>query len=322
MTSSGFCCLALDVGRDLGPGCCQQRAAGDRRRDVLARGLHVVQQRGELRIRIGHPPLLLDDELAERGSAMMASSCSCRALVRVQAWPRPRSAPARGGARANTRLARMSSAVIVCSASRVDRRRAPANRRFAWRSRARSSALRIERALAKFGLRHAAHDVVAHRRLARPGRGGSACRASIRSRDREQLVGAVVGKVDVVGDARRHAGIAGEERVHPVLVAGEDHDQVVALVLHHLQQDLDRLLAVVALVLGPVQVVRLVDEQHAAHRALQHLRGLGRGVADVLADEVVAGHRDEVALADVARAGAGSRPCAARRWSCRCRGCR
>ena len=40
--------------------------------------------------------------------------------------------------------------------------------------------------------------------------------------------------------------------VHPVLVAGEDHDEPVALGLHHLQQDLDRLLPVVALVLGPV----------------------------------------------------------------------
>ena len=86
-------------------------------------------------------------------------------------------------------------------------------------------------------------------------------------------------------------GLLPEERVHPVLVAGEDHDQVVALVLHHLQQDLDRLLPVVALVLGPVEVVGLVDEQHAAHRLLQHLLGLRRGVADVLADEVVARHR-------------------------------
>ena len=106
----------------------------------------------------------------------------------------------------------------------------------------------------------------------------------------------------MVRDARRHPGIAPEERVHPVLVAGEDHDEVVALVLHDLEQDLDRLLPVVALVLGPVQVVGLVDEQHAAHRALQHLAGLRRRVADVLADEVVAGHRDEVALPHVAQA--------------------
>jgi hypothetical protein len=45
-------------------------------------------------------------------------------------------------------------------------------------------------------------------------------------------------------------GLLLEEGVHPVLVAGQDHDEVVALVLHHLQQDLDRLLPVVALVLG------------------------------------------------------------------------
>jgi len=70
--------------------------------------------------------------------------------------------------------------------------------------------------------------------------------------------------------------------------------------LHELQQDLDRLLAVVALVLRPVQVVRLVDEQHPAHRALEHLLGLRRGVAHVLADQVVAGHADQLPLAQVA----------------------
>jgi hypothetical protein len=66
--------------------------------------------------------------------------------------------------------------------------------------------------------------------------------------------GAVVGEVQVVRDARAHARVGLEEGVHAVLVAGQDHHQVVALVLHHLQQDLDRLLAVVALVLGAVQV--------------------------------------------------------------------
>ena len=110
----------------------------------------------------------------------------------------------------------------------------------------------------------------------------------------------VVGKLDVMRDARAQAGIAAEERLHPVLVAREDHDEIVALVLHHLQQDLDRFLAVVALVLRAIEVVRLVDEEHAAHRPLQHLLGLGRGVADVLADEIVARDRDQVPCADVA----------------------
>src|SRR6185312_11067694 len=81
-------------------------------------------------------------------------------------------------------------------------------------------------------------------------------------RDREQFLGRVVGKVDVMRDARGHAGVAAEERLHPVPVAGQDDDQVVTLVLHDLQQDLDRLLAIVALVLRTVEVVRLVDEEH------------------------------------------------------------
>jgi hypothetical protein len=104
----------------------------------------------------------------------------------------------------------------------------------------------------------------------------------------------------VVGDARAHAGIAVEEAVHLVLVTGKNHNQIVTVVFHALQQDLDRFLAVVTFVLGLVEIVGLVDEKHPAHGALDHFAGFGRGVADILADEIVSRHRDHVAFADIA----------------------
>ncbi len=121
-------------------------------------------------------------------------------------------------------------------------------------------------------------------------------------RDRHELVDVVVGEVDVVGDARAQTGIGAEEVVHAVLVAREDHDEVLALRLHHLQEDLDRLLPVVTFVFGAEQVVRLVDEEDAAVGAAQHLLGLGGGVADVLADEVVTRTGDHPRLGDVPQA--------------------
>src|SRR2546430_3450512 len=62
---------------------------------------------------------------------------------------------------------------------------------------------------------------------------------------------------------RSHPRVGAKEGVHALLVARQDHDQIVALVLHDLQQDLDGLLSVVALVLGPVEVVRLIDEERS-----------------------------------------------------------
>ena len=93
--------------------------------------------------------------------------------------------------------------------------------------------------------------------------------------DREQLIDLVRGEVQVMGHARSHARVGLEEDVHPVLVSGQDHQQVVPPVLHHLQQDVDALLAVVFRVVGPVQGVGLVDEQHAAHRAVENRLVLG-----------------------------------------------
>ena len=98
-----------------------------------------------------------------------------------------------------------------------------------------------------------------------------------------------------MGDARAEARIALEEPFHAIAIAGEDDHEILALRFHHLQQDLDRLLSVVALVLGPVEIVSLVDEQHAAHRLLQDLLGLRRGVADILPDQIVARDADDMA---------------------------
>jgi len=105
----------------------------------------------------------------------------------------------------------------------------------------------------------------------------------------------------VVGDPGGHARVGPEEGVHPVGVPGQDHHQVFPVCLHELEQDLDGLLAVVPLVLRPVQVVGLVDEQHPAHGPLEHFLGLGRGVPHVLADQVVAGHADQLPGAQVAQ---------------------
>ncbi len=52
----------------------------------------------------------------------------------------------------------------------------------------------------------------------------------------------------MVGDARSEARIGMEEPIHLIGIAGQDDDQIVAVVLHHLQQNLDRLLPAILLV--------------------------------------------------------------------------
>ena len=99
----------------------------------------------------------------------------------------------------------------------------------------------------------------------------------------------------MVSDPGAEAGIAGEEFIHSIAIARQDHHQILALGFHHLQQDLDRLLAVVALVVGSMQVIGLVDEKHAAHCLFQDLLGLGRGVANILPDQLIAGDGDNLA---------------------------
>ena len=117
--------------------------------------------------------------------------------------------------------------------------------------------------------------------------------------DRQQLSGTVIREINMVGHPGGEAGIGLVKNIHPLLVASEDHHQIVAVVLHHLQQDFDRLGAVVPFVFRPVEVIGLIDEQHATHRPLEHLPRFGGGVADVLTHEIVPGGRHHMALAHV-----------------------
>ena len=150
-------------------------------------------------------------------------------------------------------------------------------------------------------LRSAAADVGPHRVAA-------LCRELVRllveeqHRDVDEFVVAVIGEVDVMGDPRPEPGVGAEETFHPIGVSGQDHHKILALLLHHLQQDLDRLLTIVALVPRAVQVIGFVDEEHATECSLDDLLRLRRGVADVLADEVVTRHADHARRAQVAEA--------------------
>src|SRR5829696_3877229 len=102
--------------------------------------------------------------------------------------------------------------------------------------------------------------------------------------DRHELLCRVIGKHDLAGEARLQTGIRLQETAHQRGVAGDDHDEPVAVVLHPLQQRLHRLGPEVAR-LAAGECVRLVDEEHAVERSPDRAVGLDRSRADVLADE-------------------------------------
>ena len=91
-------------------------------------------------------------------------------------------------------------------------------------------------------------------------------------------------------------GFCADEDRHRDRVAGHDHHQVLALVLHLLDQGVDRLGAV--LVAG--ERVRLVDEEDAADRRRHHLGGLDRGLAEEAGHQLGPVDLDQLALAEQA----------------------
>ena len=52
----------------------------------------------------------------------------------------------------------------------------------------------------------------------------------------------------------------------------KDNNNILSVLLHDVEEDFNGLLAVVTVIGSVVQVVSFVDEQHAAHRLLDHLQ--------------------------------------------------
>ena len=91
-----------------------------------------------------------------------------------------------------------------------------------------------------------------------------------RLEDRDQLVGRCSrGTSSVRAKRLFRPGLASMKLAHLVRVAGDDDGEIVAVVLHELDERVDRLAAEVVLAAAR-QRVRLVDQQHAAERRLEH----------------------------------------------------
>jgi len=116
---------------------------------------------------------------------------------------------------------------------------------------ARSSALRTLRALAKCGWRMRAVRYSSNVARAPERNCSSAARGAYRRCAATRRARSPGNPDDArcASSARDWSG----RSVHAILVARQDHHQIVTLILHDLQQDLDGLLSVVALVLGPVR---------------------------------------------------------------------
>lgn len=102
-----------------------------------------------------------------------------------------------------------------------------------------------------------------------------------RQADLGDLVGGVVLELEGVGDPGAQAGVHVEEVLHLVGVAGEDHHDVAAVVLHEFEDGVDGLGSVAPAPGLLVEAVCLVDEQDAAERALEDGAGLLRRLPDV-----------------------------------------
>ena len=112
-----------------------------------------------------------------------------------------------------------------------------------------------------------------------------------------QFVRIVGRKLDGLAEAAAQAGIAVDEAAHFVAIAGDDHDDAVAIVFHELQQRIDRFLAEIVTVAVPRgEAVGLVDEQDAVERLAAFVQCLGGGLPDIPGDQAGAVGLDDMPL--------------------------
>ena len=101
--------------------------------------------------------------------------------------------------------------------------------------------------------------------------------------------------MQVAVEAGLKAGVRLDELFHQAIVARDDHDEVVAVILHRLEERIDGLLTEVVAALA-VKCVGLVDKQHAAERLFDDLARLDGRLTDVARDEPAAVDLDKLTL--------------------------
>src|SRR5687768_3206643 len=74
--------------------------------------------------------------------------------------------------------------------------------------------------------------------------------------------------------------------MHPVAIAGSNHDQILAVILHQLEKCLDRFPAEILIGVLGRKAVCLVDEQHSSDRFLHDRIRLDRGLTDEPRDQL------------------------------------
>ena len=166
--------------------------------------------------------------------------------------------------------------------------------RMACASRAFSSSVRISRALAQSSARDrsAIHGLI----LAWKPSGKVKCwRCRHSAEDFAEIVGAIAGKIDGLGKTSGKAGIGVDEAAHFVGIAGDDHHDAVAVVLHEFQQRVDRFPAEISARSGRARKrIGFVDEENAIQRLVALLQHFGRGLPDKAGDDVGAVNLDQM----------------------------
>ena len=102
---------------------------------------------------------------------------------------------------------------------------------------------------------------------------------AVHVKDLHQFIDGIIRKLDVLVEPALQTRIAVDEPLHRFGISGYDHDQVIPVILHRLQDRVDCFLAEILILRG--KCIGFIDEQYPAERSLNLLLGLERCLTDV-----------------------------------------
>ena len=113
--------------------------------------------------------------------------------------------------------------------------------------------------------------------------------------DVQELLTVIIVEVEVFIEARLETGVGVDEILHRPVIARDDDDKLIAVILHRFEYRLYRLASEVVLTAGS-EGVGFINKQHTAECGFNYLLRLERGLPDVACDEPGAVDLDELPL--------------------------
>ena len=90
--------------------------------------------------------------------------------------------------------------------------------------------------------------------------------------------------------------------VHFILIASKNHNKIVTLRLHLLQEYFNRFSPIITFITRLIEIISLINKENSSMSSLEHLFGFRCGMTDVLPHQIITRDSHDMTFSEITQA--------------------